>query len=70
MVASTVDLYEAHTAFYEPAGEQTFLTEIIRALFANAIKRLHVFLLLIEIHRLRCTHLHLIGELVAGDASG
>ena len=60
VVTTAINLNEAHAPFHKSAGEQTFLTKIIGALFTNAVQGLHVWFFLIEIHCLRRTHLHFV----------
>ena len=68
VVSAGVNLDEAHTALDEPPGEQALAAEVVGAVVAKAVQFPDVFRFAVEVSRLGRAHLHLVGQLVAGDA--
>ena len=70
VVAAGVDLNESHTALDQPPRQHALAAEVPRAVLIKAVQFLEVFRFGVEIDRLGRAHLHLVSQLVAGDARG
>ena len=67
---SGIDLDEAHATLNQTAGHQAFLAEVLGAVLVHAVEGLNMLRLLVEIDGFWSGGLHLVGELIGGDACG
>ena len=70
MSSSGVDLDEAHAALDKAAGHQAFFAEVLGAILVHAVEGFDVLGFLLKLDGLGGGGLHLVGELVGGDACG